>query len=200
MKTVAISQRVVVEPSHGERRDCLDQAWTRFLVSCDLCPAPVPNDEAAALALCARTGIDGIILTGGNDLVSYGGDAPERDRTEFALIEFAEKNLIPVLGVCRGMQTILHRFGVKLEAVNSHITPRQRIRAYGDPIEVNSYHRFAAFETCPALKPWAFAEDGAVEAVRSVDDKLVGVMWHPERTTPFAARDIALFRNVFGVE
>ena len=31
MKTVAISQRVVVEPSHGERRDCLDQAWTRFL-------------------------------------------------------------------------------------------------------------------------------------------------------------------------
>lgn len=89
---------------------------------------------------------------------------------------------------------------MKLEPVNSHVTPRHRIRVYGDRIEVNSYHRFAAFETCSALKPWAFAEDGAVEAVRSVDDKLVGVMWHPERTTPFAARDIALFRDVFGVE
>ena len=199
MKTVAVSQRVVVEPSHGERRDCLDQAWTRFLLSCDLCPAPVPNDAAAALAVCARAGIDGVILTGGNDLVSYGGDAPERDQTEFALIEFAEKNLIPVLGVCRGMQTILHRFGVKLVPVKTHVAPRQRIYLHGDPIEVNSYHEFAAFETCSALKPWAFAEDGAVEAVRSVDDKLVGVMWHPERTTPFAARDIALFRGVFGV-
>jgi hypothetical protein len=28
---------------------------------------------------------------------------------------------------------------------------------------------------------------------------VTGIMWHPERSTPFAARDIALFRHVFAV-
>ncbi len=28
---------------------------------------------------------------------------------------------------------------------------------------------------------------------------MTGIMWHPERNAPFAARDIALFRDVFEV-
>jgi putative glutamine amidotransferase len=197
MKAVAITQRVVVEPSHHERRDCLDQAWTRFLLACDLYPVPVPNNPAAARALCAGAALGGILLTGGNDLLAYGGDAPERDATECVLLDFAERHDLPVLGVCRGMQMLQHRLGVQLQPVAGHVTPRQRVRIDGQEVEVNSYHEFAALQTRPPLEPWAFAEDGAIEAVRRADDRLMGVMWHPERMPTFAAADIALFRRVF---
>jgi hypothetical protein len=37
MKFVAVTQRVSVIPAYGERRDCLDQAWTKFLAACERC-------------------------------------------------------------------------------------------------------------------------------------------------------------------
>src|SRR5271165_6978792 len=104
MKTVAITQRVEVVPGFGERRDCLDQAWTRFLAACGLLPVLVPNVTDVALALCERANVSGVLLTGGNDLAALGGDAPERDAVENALLDFAEQHKLPVLGVCRGMQ------------------------------------------------------------------------------------------------
>lgn len=198
MRFVAISQRAVVEFTYRERRDCLDQAWTKFLLACELCPLPVPNNEAAARALCREAPIVGVVLTGGNDLVAYGGDAPERDAAEIALLDFAERTDVPVIGVCRGMQMIQHRHGVTLKPVEGHVAPRQQIRIDGRDAEVNSYHKFAAFETRAPLEAWALAEDGAVEAVRDRSCKLVGIMWHPERMAAFRADDIALFRCVFG--
>jgi putative glutamine amidotransferase len=50
------------------------------------------------LTICENVG--GIVLTGGNDLTAYGGDAPDRDATETALLDFAERRNLPVLGVC----------------------------------------------------------------------------------------------------
>src|SRR5579863_2290649 len=116
MKTVAVTQRVVVDPPHGTRRDCLDQVWTKFLCRCGLLPVPIPNSVDAALIICEHVG--GIVLTGGNDLTAYGGDAPDRDETESALLDLAELRNLPVLGVCRGMQVIQHRFGTRLRKVD----------------------------------------------------------------------------------
>src|SRR5271163_4664094 len=89
MKAVAITQRVSVIPEYGERRDCLDQAWTKFLTACGLLPVLLPNVTDVALALCNGAGIAGLVLTGGNDLASMGGDAPERDAVENALLDSA---------------------------------------------------------------------------------------------------------------
>src|SRR5579884_3147277 len=114
MKTIAVSQRVSVVPDYGERRDCLDQAWTRFLAACGLIPVLIPNVTETALALCEAASVSGLLLTGGNDLHSLGGDAPERDEVENALLEWAEQRGLPVLGVCRGMQIIQRRYGSPL--------------------------------------------------------------------------------------
>ena len=102
MKAVAITQRVSVVSVYGERRDCLDQSWTKFLAARGLLPVLLPNFAEAALALCKGTGIAGLVLTGGNDLAVLGGDAPERDAVENALLDLAERRGLPVLGVCRG--------------------------------------------------------------------------------------------------
>jgi gamma-glutamyl-gamma-aminobutyrate hydrolase PuuD len=200
MKTVAITQRVSVVPAYGERRDCLDQAWTKFLAACGLLPVLLPNITEVALALCESAGISGLVLTGGNDLASLGGDAPERDAVENALLDWAERRRLPVLGVCRGMQVIQQRFAIPLCRVEGHVAHRQAIRINGDRKEVNSYHRFAAFESRSPLEIWAVADDGVVKAIRHSADPVTGIMWHPERSIPFSPADVALFRQVFGVE
>ncbi len=200
MRAVGVTQRVEVVPSYGERRDCLDQAWTRFLISCDLLPVLLPNVAEAALALCERSSVAGLVLTGGNDLAALGGDAPERDETENALLDFAERQKLPVLGVCRGMQVIQQRAGATLRRVEGHVAARQLIRIKGEPVEVNSYHNFGAFESPIPLGVWAIADDGVVEAVRHSFKPITGIMWHPERCSPFRAADVELFRQVFGVQ
>jgi len=194
-----VTQRVSVVAAHGERRDCLDQAWTRFLWECGLLPVLLPNVPDAALALCEHAGISGLVLTGGNDLATLGGDAPERDHTEGALLDWAERLVRPVIGVCRGMQVIQQRFAVPLERVEGHVTPTQVIQIDGSPKAVNSYHHFAASESRPPLQVWATAEDGVVEAIRHQCAPLTGIMWHPERLSPFSPDDVLLFREVFGV-
>ena len=200
MKPVAVTQRVSVLPAYGERRDCLDQAWTRFLAACGLLPVLLPNVTETALALCKGAGIGGLVLTGGNDLVECGGDAPERDAAEDALLDWAERRGLPVLGVCRGMQVIQRRFAITLRRVEGHVAERQVIRIDGEPREVNSYHHYAAFDSRPPLDVWAVADNGVVKAIRHSAQPITGIMWHPERCAPFSPADVALFRRVFRVE
>jgi len=199
MKRLAITQRVAVIPEYGERRDCLDQAWPRFLAACGLMPLVLPNIVEVALALCVDADVAGLVLTGGNDLAALGGDAPERDATENALVALAQSRAFPVLGVCRGMQVLQQRCATPLRCVEGHVTPQQVISVEGQRATVNSYHRFAAFESRPPLEVWAVADDGVVKAVRNPSRSMTGIMWHPERMSPFAVADIALFRRVFRV-
>ena len=197
MRLVAITQRVAVVPGYGERRDCLDQAWPRFLAACGLLPLAMPNVAEVALAMLRDANVTGLVLTGGNDLAALGGDAPERDATENALLDAAEARGLPVLAVCRGMQLLQQRCAIPLLRAEGHVTPRQNIRIDGQAAEVNSYHRFAASESRPPLDVWAVAADGVVKAVRHSGRPITGIMWHPERNTPFAAADISLFRRAF---
>jgi len=198
MKSIAVTMRVESVPAYGERRDCLDQAWSRFLAACGFVPMPLPNIAGTALELCGRA--DGLLLTGGNDLAGLGGDAPERDAVENALLDLAERRGLPAMGVCRGMQVIQQRYEIPLVRVEGHVAARQCIRIAGEPEEVNSYHRFAAVESRPPLDVWAQADDGVVKAVRHSSRPLMGIMWHPERCAPFRSADLELFRAFFGAE
>jgi putative glutamine amidotransferase len=198
VRLVAVSQRVAVVPGYGERRDCLDQAWPRFLAACGLLPLVLPNVVEVALELCAHPRLAGIVLTGGNDLVAVGGDAPERDAMEAAVLDLAESRRLPVLGVCRGMQLIQSRAGIALRRVDGHVAREQTIAIDGAATVVNSYHCFGTAESRAPLATWAVAADGVIKAVRDTTRPVTGIMWHPERMAPFAARDIALFRRVFG--
>ena len=81
MKVVLYTQRVEVAESYGERRDCADQNIPCFIEACGYLPLPLPNIRNIAERLIEQIRPSGIILTGGNSLVEYGGDAPERDET-----------------------------------------------------------------------------------------------------------------------
>jgi putative glutamine amidotransferase len=196
---VAVTQRVVIVPEFGERRDALDQRWTSFLSTCGYLAMPVPNDPAMACELVSVTRAGGLLLTGGNDLASVGGDAPERDATERALLALALERGLPILGVCRGMQVIQDHFGVALQRVTGHVTPDHEIAVGAARAHVNSYHGFGATTTAAPLDVWARADDGVVEAVRHRSAPVVGVMWHPERYADPREIDLELFRSSFPV-
>ena len=191
---VAVTQRVAIDPRHGERRDALDQRWTPFLASCGLVPLLLPNDVDAALSLMAATPLRGLLLTGGNTLAAYGGDAPERDHVEQEALAFARARRMPVLGVCRGMQVLLHAFGVPLASVDGHAGLSHTVTGGRT---VNSYHEFAAVYEAGPLTITARAEDGVVEAVTHPAERIRGVMWHPERAGAFDYDDISLVRSLF---
>lgn len=210
MKRIAVTQRVETFYGGKERRDCLDQRWTVLLQSLDVVPLPLPNalrDPAQHLSLL---GIEGVVLSGGNDLTGWSGSedgASERDATERAIVLYCMTHRLPLLGVCRGMQAINAFLGGGVTSVARHAGTRHVVhglpgseRTWPREFEVNSFHDFGisreglaaeleAAVTCDA--------DGTVEAFRHRHANCVGVMWHPEREASPAEFDVELIRSLF---
>ncbi len=199
MRPVLVSQRVVTDPRHGERRDALDQRWAGFLAACGLGVVPMPNHEASALGLLAA--IDncaGLVLTGGGNLGEYGGTDPERDAAERAVLGRAIERRMPVLGVCRGLQVLVQVFGGALGPIQGHVSTMHAITHDGVDRTVNSYHDFGVDRLPGEFLAAARTDDGAIEAIRHRDAPIAGVMWHPERCDVPQAPDVALFTRWFG--
>lgn len=199
MKVVGITQRDLPPTEFGEYRYGLDARWYEFLAACGVVAVPLPNDATLSVRTATELGLDGIVLSGGHDLARYGGTAPARDEAEGAVLRWAVSREVPVLGVCRGMQLILDAFGARLVPVPGHVAVRHRVElAGGGHREVNSYHRWAALETPPALIPVAVCGD-VVEQVQHADARVTGVMWHPEREAEFSPADLRLVRDLLGI-
>ncbi len=198
MKTVVYTQRVEIVKSYGERRDCADQNIPYFIQRCGYLPVPMPNIWNVAKEILMSIKPSGIILTGGNSLVKYGGDAPERDDIEKKLLDFALENDIPLYGFCRGMQVIIDYFGFKLDEIEGHVAVRHKLLGEEEGLEVNSFHNQACCAVKEPLKVLAYTEDGVIEEVLYKKKRILGTMWHPERENPISNGDIHRVRNLFG--
>lgn len=197
MQKIIHTQRVEVVKSYGERRDCADQRIAEFIWECGFLPLAVPNHPYIARKIVNEIKPNGIILVGGNSLVRYGGNAPERDETDKLLIDLAVEKRIPLYGFCRGMQSILDYFGNTLVKVSGHIGTRHEIMGVENAIEVNSYHNEACKQmTDGELIAVMQTEDGVIEKIRHESLPIVGTMWHPERENLFREIDIAMVREL----
>lgn len=197
-KIVLYTQRVEIIESYGERRDCADQNIPRFIETCGYLPVPVPNVLGIAGKMAEQMHPAGIVLTGGNSLVKYGGDAPERDKVEKELLAFALRYDIPVYGFCRGMQVILDYFGCDLEQVQGHVAVQHKVSGILGGLEVNSFHNQSCRTIKEPLEILAQSEDGVIEAVRHKKKRVLGTMWHPEREEPFRMQEIKWLQEHFG--
>ena len=207
MKRVAITQRLIRVDAYYEIRTALDIRWTQLLRAIDMVLMPVPFD--IDLSTFADLGMDGLILSGGNDLSVHSNDELSglRDNHETSCIDYAIENSIPVLGVCRGMQMIADYFGSTFNEVENHVATKHGLEIIGDSTSgsllkkaasVNSFHNYAIDKLGEGLNEVAVApEDGVLEAVEHSRHKIFGLMWHPERDEPFYAYNLDLIRSFF---
>lgn len=197
MKLIGITQRVEIMENYGERRDCNDQEWNNLLLNCELLPIWIPNNISVARHIITTLNVEGVILTGGNDLAKYGGNVPERDEVEKFCLEYAISNNKPVLGICRGFQFILDYYGTNLVMVSEHVGVNHKVEYLNRKVEVNSYHKYANINCNWPMIAEYVCEDGMIESARHFEKPIYGIMWHPERCKPFRDMDIDYIKKIF---
>jgi len=166
---------------------------------------PLPVLLSAGVRLPSAA--DALLLPGGGDLAPdlYGemplaATAPAfspNDAGEFSLLRDALARGLPVLGICRGMQSLnvfcggtlwqdiatqipraLHH-GRGFHAVSVAAGSRLAGLIGAGIQEVNSAHHQAVRRLGQGLRIAAAAPDGVVEALEG--ENLIAVQWHPER-------------------
>ena len=199
---------------HGHfRRYALGDTYTRAVVAAEGIPVILsPHIEAIDDTLDA---LDGIIFSGGGDIdpkywneekhPAANGFDDERDAFELQAIPKVVQRDIPMLGICRGIQTInvalggtliqdiadqlpgaqqhrQHKDG-KMRDARSHtisIAEGDNLlyRIHGDTkMMTNSFHHQAVRDPAEDLEIVATTQDGVVEA-----------MWHPKMTFGLAVQ------------
>jgi microsomal dipeptidase-like Zn-dependent dipeptidase/gamma-glutamyl-gamma-aminobutyrate hydrolase PuuD len=178
-----------------------------------------PYNDAEALCQTIDK-VDGILLSGGGDInpLLLGEEpipglhsiCPQRDEMELLLVREAYNRQIPMLGICRGIQTLVAALGGTLyQDLNTQYSEAPLVkhdqdldRAYASHsvkleegstlarlfpeakekgLPVNSFHHQAVRTPGSLLRIAAKATDGVIEAVESNEFKsIIGVQWHPE--------------------
>lgn len=192
---------------------------------------PVLEEEAAVVALLQRA--EGLLVTGGADispdlfaeppLPSLGAVTPLRDQLdEIALRQAAEVDL-PVLGICRGIQSMaVFPGGTLYQDVPSQVPNAlqhsqkapgwhgiHEIEITADSLLakltgrtsafVNSFHHQAVKQTPEGFVATAHTVDGVIEAMEKPKARFcLGVQFHPELMAPRHDFVAAIFRGFVG--
>ena len=188
-------------------------------------PLMIPTTDDREIVREYVNRVHGVLLPGSAtdvDPKHYGAAAhprlgklyPERDTTDFTILDSVEKKNLPLMGICFGIQSLnVYRGGSLIQDIPASVkeplaheaddgqpTARHIVRIAEDSligrlagrpdVEVNSYHHQSIENVGRNLRAVAFAPDGVVEAVEDTTGRfIVGVQWHPERgwkDDPFA--------------
>lgn len=177
-------------------------------------PVIIPPLADKDIIINTLDNIDALLLTGGADHNPlWSGQQPHpalhninqaRDLPELLATRLACNRQMPILGICRGMQTIAIALGGEVcqdiphtpqlikhsqeadrtEPTHSvDIEPDSALHGIfgADRIFVNSFHHQAVTSPGKGMRITATAPDGTAEAMESTCHKpVIGVQWHPE--------------------
>lgn len=193
----------------------LREVYYKQIVSAGGTPVLIPPVADNDVLLSTLDTLDAIVLSGGGDFNPlWAGEQPvpqlhninnERDLPELLLTHYAFDRQLPMLGICRGIQTLAMSLGGHVEqdikpsptlikhSQTSHqstqthsvnITPGTLLSDIFDgeaTIYVNSFHHQAVDNPGNHMRTAATAPDGTIEAIESSEQKpVIGVQWHPE--------------------
>lgn len=174
--------------------------------------------------------LDGVIYAGGGDMDPgcYGQERiPEcgeanhkRDDIELNMFPLLMTRALPVLGICRGMQSINvalggtltqdiplkygtnHRFSGSEEKFHHKLTIKENTMLYdcmgATEVMTNSYHHQCVDVLAQGLIPTAYSEEGIIEAFEAPKECgqfIMAVQWHPESTLDDDEVSIRIFES-----
>ena len=198
--------------NYGEQNCKLGEGYYKSVQRAGGVPVIIPPLADTDSIINTLEHIDGLLLSGGADYNPlYAGEEPdtrlgginsERDLPELLITQLAYNRQMPMLGICRGIQTLVMALGGKVaqdisgmakirhsqDADRSEPTHSISIEAdstlyniYGEKIYVNSFHHQAVSDPGERFCVTARSADGVVEAIESREYKsILGVQWHPE--------------------
>lgn len=183
-------------------------------------PVLIPPVDDVDTIVNTLDNIDALLLSGGGDYNPlWAGEEPssllhninpQRDLPELLITRLAYNRQIPMLGICRGCQTLAmaldghvaqdlsEREGKEASVAtlkHSQDAPQQEAThsvsilpqtilhtIYNkESIAVNSFHHQAVDAAGPHFRISAKAKDGVIEAIESSEHHaILGVQWHPE--------------------
>ena len=193
----------------------LREVYYKQIVSAGGTPVLIPPVADNDVLLSTLDTLDAIVLSGGGDFNPlWAGEQPvpqlhninnERDLPELLLTRYAFDRQLPMLGICRGIQTLAMSLGGHVEQdikptptlIKHSPTSHQSTQTHSvnitpgtllsdifdgeDTIYVNSFHHQAVDNPGKHMRTAATAPDGTIEAIESSEQKpVIGVQWHPE--------------------
>lgn len=170
----------------------------------DITPIILPlnsDNVEELLPLCS-----GFLVPGGDDInPEYYGEPNEGDskdvdanldKLDKIVLEYAMKNHVPTLGICRGIQSIaaflggsLHQDIKKANLNNEEVDHKHMVtntfnhpfnNLFPSKFEINSYHH-QAVKKVPEDFVVTFMHNDIIEGIHHHALPIFGVQWHPER-------------------
>jgi microsomal dipeptidase-like Zn-dependent dipeptidase/anthranilate/para-aminobenzoate synthase component II len=199
--------------NYGELACKLNEGYYKSIWRAGGVPVIIPPIVDTDVLINTLEHIDGLLLTGGADFNPlYAGEEPsprlgginaERDLPELLITQLAYNRQIPMLGICRGIQTLAMALGGKVQQDISDVAqirhsqdadrsePTHSVTIEPDStlfniynkekLFVNSFHHQAVCDPGERFRVIARSADGIIEAIESRDYKsILGVQWHPE--------------------
>ena len=182
-------QEIVVLDYGGQYSQLIARRVRDCGVFSELLPHHVPLEEVA------RRKPRGIILSGGPASV-YADGAPPLD---LGLLELG----VPVMGICYGMQLLVHTLGGRVEQAEVGEFGRSDLRVAdpgvllkGMPHEQTCWmsHRDTVYEPPPGFTALASSSGSPVAAVEDPERNIYGIQFHPEVVhTPYGEEILTRF-------
>ena len=199
--------------NYGELTCKLSEDYYKSIQKAGGVPVIIPPLSDTDSIINTLEHIDGLLLSGGADFNPlYTGEEPspklsginsERDLPELLITQLAYNRQIPILGICRGIQTLATALGGKVRQDISDICkvkhsqdadrsePTHSVIIEEDStlytlyqnktLFVNSFHHQAVETGGDRFRVVGRSADGIIEAIESSEFKsIMGVQWHPE--------------------
>ena len=203
-----------ITANYNDGNSMLADGYYKKVVAAGGVPLLIPPLDDTDAIINTLDRIDALILSGGGDYNPlFCGEEPsprlhsingERDLPELLITRLAYNRQIPMLGICRGIQTLAMALGgtvrqdiadtdglIKHSQDANRNVPTHSVSVCEDSVlyniygtrtlYVNSFHHQAVGEPGARFRVVARSCDGVVEAIESTEMKsIIGVQWHPE--------------------
>lgn len=195
-KIIGVTPRVCTED--GSTRHNVQDTYIAAMNALDFIPIILPMDNEDikdVLNIC-----DGFLVIGGWDITpSYFGQEDQGskgcdqrlDKIDKMVVEYAYKTKKPMLGICRGHQSINVFLGGTLiqDIGDAHRSTRHDVETFENhminfpkTINVNSYHHQVLDKLAPGFIEICRSKEGYNEAIIHESLPIMAFQWHPEKT------------------